>query len=172
MVKNMEETVYFPYEQLQIFMKDVFQALGYPEKQAIISSDVLIESDLRGIQSHGIQRLKYYYDRVKSGQHLVSDYEIVKDKGATAVIDGHHGNGHYISYEAMKLAIQKAKKFGLGMVVVRNSTHYGIAGYYPLMAIKEGCIGITGTNARPVVAPTFGVEPMYGTNPLTVGFPT
>ncbi len=163
---------YIDIDTLQNFMKDVFVGLGYPEEQAQISTDVLIESDLRGIRSHGVQRLKYYYVRVKAGQHLVSDYEIVKDEGATAVIDGNHGNGHYISYKAMELAIVKAKKFGLGMVVVRNSTHYGIAGYYPLMAIKEGCLGMTGTNARPAVAPTFGGEPMFGTNPLTFGFPT
>jgi LDH2 family malate/lactate/ureidoglycolate dehydrogenase len=163
---------YIDIESLQNFMKDVFVGLGYPEKQAQVSADVLVESDLRGIRSHGVQRLKYYFIRVKAGQHLVSDYEVVKEQGATAVIEGNHGNGHYISYKAMELAIQKAKKFGLGMVVVRNSTHYGIAGYYPLMAIKEGCLGITGTNARPAVAPTFGGEPMYGTNPLTFGFPT
>ncbi len=168
----MEDEVFIPHEELYNFMIDVFVGLGYPKEQAKISADVLIESDLRGIRSHGVQRLKYYFVRVKANQHLVSDYEIIKDEGATAVIDGHHGNGHFISYKAMKLAIEKAKKFGLGMVVVRNSTHYGIAGYYPLMAIKEGCLGITGTNARPAVAPTFGGEPMYGTNPLTFGFPT
>lgn len=166
------EDHYIDIDKLHTFMKDVFVGLGYPEEQAKVSADVLIESDLRGIRSHGVQRLKYYYVRVKSGQHLVADYEIIKDKEATAVIDGKHGNGHYISYQAMKLAIDKAKKYGVGMVVVRNSTHYGIAGYYPLMAIKEGCLGITGTNARPAVAPTFGGEPMYGTNPLTFGFPT
>ncbi|MHA1668245.1 MAG: Ldh family oxidoreductase [Candidatus Heimdallarchaeaceae archaeon] len=167
-----EETVFIPFEYLHKFIKDVFIALGYPENQATISADVLIESDLKGITSHGVQRLKYYYVRVKSKQHLVEEYEVIQDLGATAVIDGHHGNGHYIAYNAMKLAIAKAKKFGIGMVVVKNSTHFGIAGYYPLMAIKEGCLGITGTNARPAVVPTFGGEPMFGTNPLTFGFPT
>ncbi len=163
---------YVPVEILHSFMKDVFIGLGYPEEEAQVSADILIESDLRGIRSHGVQRLRYYYVRVKRGQHRVSKFEIIKDQDATVVVEGNHGNGHFISYNAMKLAIEKAKKFGLGMVVVRNSTHYGIAGYYPLMAIKEGCIGITGTNARPAVAPTFGVEPMLGTNPLTFGFPT
>ncbi|MFW9852889.1 MAG: Ldh family oxidoreductase [Candidatus Thorarchaeota archaeon] len=166
------EFFYIDYNKLHNFMKDVFIGLGYPEEEAQVSADVLIEADLRGIQSHGIQRLKYYYVRVKSGQHLTNKYEVIKNNDATAVIDGHHGNGHYISYKAMNMAIKKAKKYGIGMVVVRNSTHYGIAGYYPLMAIKEGCLGITGTNARPAVVPTFGVEPMYGTNPLTFGFPT
>jgi len=166
------EEVYIQVDELYNFMKDVFVGLGYPEEEAKASADVLIESDLRGIPSHGVQRLRYYYVRVKSGQHRVKKFEIIKDKDATAVFDGHHGNGHYISYKAMELAIEKAKKYGIGMVVVRNSTHYGIAGYYPLMAIKEGCLGITGTNARPAVAPTFGGEPMYGTNPITFGFPT
>jgi len=163
---------YIPVEVLHDFMKDVFIGLGYTKEEAEVSADILIESDLRGIRSHGVQRLRYYYVRVKSGQHKTSKYEIIKDNEAAVVIDGNHGNGHYIAYNAMKLAIEKAKKYGLGMAVVRNSTHYGIAGYYPLMAIKEGCIGITGTNARPAVAPTFGVEPMLGTNPLTFGFPT
>jgi LDH2 family malate/lactate/ureidoglycolate dehydrogenase len=88
------------------------------------------------------------------------------------VVDGHDGMGQVIGYKAMSLAIAKAKRYGMGMVVVRNSCHYGIAGYYPTMATKAGCIGITGTNARPSVAPTFGVEGMFGTNPLTIGIPT
>ncbi len=168
----MSDTYRVPVELLHSFMKDVFVTVGYSEEEAQVSADVLIESDLRGITSHGVQRLKYYYDRIKRGQHGFDKYEIVSDKDATAVIDGHHGNGHYTSYKAMELAIKKAKKYGLGMVVVRNGTHYGIAGYYALMAIKEGCIGITGTNARPSVAATFGVEPILGTNPLTFGMPT
>ncbi len=166
------EISYIDHKKLHGFMKDVFIGLGYPAEQAQVSADVLIEADLRGITSHGVQRLKYYFVRVKAGQHLVKDFKIIKDEAATAVIDGNHGNGHYISFKANEMAIEKAKKYGIGMVVVRNSTHYGIAGYYPLMAIKEGCLGITGTNARPAVAPTFGGEPMLGTNPLTFGFPT
>ncbi|MCE7741301.1 MAG: Ldh family oxidoreductase [Candidatus Heimdallarchaeota archaeon] len=168
----MKNDVTIALDELYNFMKEVFIGLGYPEEQAKISAEILIEADLRGITSHGVQRLKYYFVRVKAEQHLVADYEILKDEAATAVIDGNHGNGHFISYKAMEMAIEKAKKYGIGMVVVRNSTHYGIAGYYPLMAIKKGCLGITGTNARPAVAPTFGGEPMLGTNPLTFGFPT
>ena len=170
MAENVE---YIPVEMLHSFMQDVFKGLGTPANEAKISGDVLIASDLRGIPSHGVQRLKMYYDRVRNGQHLaVTNFEVVKDDGATAVIDGHHGNGHVISYRSMEMAIEKAKKYGIGMVTVRNSTHYGIAGYYALQAIKEGCIGITGTNTRPGVAPTFGTEPMLGTNPLTFGLPT
>ena len=101
-----------------------------------------------------------------------TNFEIIKEGPTTADVDGHHGMGHVIAKRSMQMAIDKAKKFGMGMVAVRNSTHYGIAGYYPLMAVKEGMIGLTGTNARPSVAPTFGVENMMGTNPLTFGIPT
>ena len=88
------------------------------------------------------------------------------------MIDGHNGMGQVIGYKSMQMAIDKAKEYGMGMVAVRNSCHYGIAGYYATMAAKQGCIGMTGTNARPSVAPTFGVEGMFGTNPLTIGIPT
>ena len=96
----------------------------------------------------------------------------MKETPCTAVVDGHDGMGQVIGYKSMQMAIDKAKKYGMGMVAVRNSCHYGIAGYYATMATKQGCIGITGTNARPSVAPTFGVEGMFGTNPLTIGIPT
>ena len=99
-------------------------------------------------------------------------FEILKETPTTAVVDGHNGMGQVIGHRAMQMAIDKAKEYGMGMVAVRNSCHYGIAGYYATMATKAGCIGITGTNARPSVAPTFGVEGMFGTNPLTVGIPT
>ena len=102
----------------------------------------------------------------------MTNFEVVKETETTAVVDGHDGMGQVIGYKSMRMAIDKAKKYGMGMVVVRNSCHYGIAGYYPWMSCKEGCIGITGTNARPSVAPTFGVEGMFGTNPLTIGIPT
>ncbi|MBR6952178.1 MAG: Ldh family oxidoreductase, partial [Oscillospiraceae bacterium] len=112
-------------------------------------------------------------DRIKAGiQNPVTNFEVIKETETTAVVDGHDGMGQVIGYKSMKMAIEKAKKYGMGMVAVRNSCHYGIAGYYPWMACKEGCIGMTGTNARPSVAPTFGVEGMFGTNPLTLGFPT
>ncbi len=102
----------------------------------------------------------------------VTQIEIVRDRKTTAVLDGHNGMGHVVGKKAMEMAIQKAKEHGMGMTVVRNSTHYGIAGYYASMAVKENMIGITGTNARPSQAPTFGVENMLGTNPLTFGIPT
>ena len=158
---------------LKNFIRDVFIGLEVPNKDAEIIADVLISSDLRGITSHGIQRCKMYYDRIKAGiYNPKTKINIVKNDATTAVIDGNCGMGHVIAYNAMKLAIEKAKKYGLGAVAVRNSTHFGIAGYYSLMATKEGMIGFVTTNTRPAVPPTFGVEPMLGTNPLTYGAPT
>lgn len=169
-----ENIVWLDFELVRNFMKDVFIGLGVPGEDAAICADVLIESDKRGIDSHGLNRMKpIYYDRIKEGIQLpVTDFEIVKEGPATAVIDGHHGMGHVIATKSMDMAIDKAAKFGLGMVAVRNSTHYGIAGYYGLMAAQRGMIGITGTNARPSIAPTFGIENMLGTNPLVFGIPT
>lgn len=162
------------FDVLEQFMQKCLVKVGIPEEDAKTISDVLIEADKLGIDSHGINRLKpIYIDRIKDGiVNPVTDYKIVKDFAATAVIDGNNGMGHVVSKKAMQMAIDKAKKFGMGMVVVRNSSHYGIAGYYGLMAEKENMIGITGTNARPSIAPTFGVENMLGTNPLTFVMPS
>ncbi|MBQ6624641.1 MAG: Ldh family oxidoreductase [Clostridia bacterium] len=156
------------------FVTDAFVGVGVPREDAEICTDVLLESDKRGIESHGCNRFKpIYIDRINCGiQNPVTNFEIIKETPTTAVVDGHDGMGQVIGYKAMSLAIKKAKEYGMGMVAVRNSCHYGIAGYYPTMACKAGCIGITGTNARPSVAPTFGVEGMFGTNPLTIGIPT
>ena len=170
----MKKTIYVDFNTLERFMKEVLMGAGVPEKDAEICAEILIAADKRGIDSHGINRLKpIYYNRIKDGiLNPVTNFEIIKEGPATAVIDGHDGMGHVISKKAMQMAIDKAKIYGLGMVAVRNSSHYGIAGYYGLMAEQEGMIGITGTNARPSIAPTFGVENMLGTNPLTFVMPT
>lgn len=171
--KMSNEIVNLDAKELESFMRDVFVGLGVPEEDANIIANVLITADLRGIDSHGIQRCKMYYDRIKEGIYEVNTkIDIIKDGPTTALWDGNCGMGHVIAYKAMKAAIKKAKKYGLGAVAVRNSTHFGIAGYYSLMAIKEGMIGLAVTNARPSIPPTFGVEPMLGTNPLTIGAPT
>ncbi len=162
------------WEMITNFAIDAFKGYGVPEEDAKIVVDVLLESDKRGIESHGVNRFKpVYLDRIKAGiQNPVTNFEIIKETPTTAVVDGHDGMGQVIGHKAMSMAIAKAKEYGMGMVVVRNSCHYGIAGYYTSMAAKHGCIGLTGTNARPTVAPTFGVEGMFGTNPLTLGVPT
>jgi LDH2 family malate/lactate/ureidoglycolate dehydrogenase len=165
---------YVSFTVIEDFINKIMIEAGIPDEDAKIISDVLLQADKFGIDSHGVNRLKnIYLDRIKDGiLNPVTNIEIVRESPTTAVVDGHNGMGHVIAYKAMKMAIEKARKFGMGMVVVRNSTHYGIAGYYPLMAVRENMIGITGTNARPSIAPTFGVENMLGTNPLTFGMPS
>ena len=163
-----------PFPTLEHFMRDVFIGLGAPKPDAILCAKVLLAADQLGFDSHGISRLKpIYYDRIRQGIQLATTrIRTLKDSAGTAVLDGGNGMGHVVAHHAMSLAIRKAKKHGLGMVAVRNSTHFGIAGYYPLMAVQAGMIGICGTNARPSIAPTFGVENMLGTNPLTFAMPT
>jgi LDH2 family malate/lactate/ureidoglycolate dehydrogenase len=171
----MSNTAWVPFNQLEAFMIDLFKSIGVPRTDAQICADVLIHSDKRGIDSHGVGRLKpIYYDRIvkQKIQQPVTDFEIIRDRAATAVVDGHHGMGMVIGKRCMEMAMEKARTYGLGMVVARNSTHYGFAAYYPIMATEAGMIGLSGTNARPSIAPTHGVENMLGTNPLVFGIPT
>ena len=163
-----------PFEYMAEFMKDTLMQYGVPEKEAVQSADVLIESDKRGIDSHGIGRLKpIYCDRMDANiLYPYKEMKTISESETTALIDGQLGLGLYIGPACMQMAIDKAKKYGVGFVAVQNSTHYGIAGYYATMAADQGCVGWTGTNARPSIAPTFGVEPMMGTNPLCFGMPT
>lgn len=167
-------TVSVEFEKMERFIVDTFIGLGVPEADARICADVLISADKSGIFSHGVNRLKpIYYDRIRQGvQKPVTEIEIVRRGPTTAVIDGHDGMGMVIGKRSMEIAIENAEKYGMGMTVVRNSTHYGIAGYYARIACGRDMIGITGTNARPSVAPTFSTENMLGTNPLTFGIPT
>ncbi|MGI6466847.1 MAG: Ldh family oxidoreductase [Sphaerochaetaceae bacterium] len=169
-----KDSYWIDFELLSRFMVDTLVSSKVPLEDAKIVADVLIESDKRGIDSHGIGRLKpIYLDRIEIGIiDPVTKIDIIKDDKTTAVIDGNNGMGQVVSKKAMEMAIEKAKEYGMGMVAVRNSNHYGIAGYYVTMATGADMIGITGTNARPSIAPTFGVENMLGTNPLTFGLPT
>src|SRR6056297_1863402 len=170
----MAKEEFIPFEVIEQFMVEILMKAGLPEEDSKIVTDVLMQADKLGFDSHGVNRLKpIYLDRITDGiLNPVTEMEIVKESPTTAVIDGHHGMGHVIAYKSMKMAIKKAKKYGMGMVAVRNSSHYGFAGYYPLMAVEKNMIGITGTNARPAIAPTFGVENILGTNPLTIAMPT
>ncbi|MDP8200504.1 MAG: Ldh family oxidoreductase [Candidatus Tenebribacter burtonii] len=169
----MPEVKRIPVEKIYNLMMEVFTELGVPKDDAKICTDVLIESDLSGIESHGAGRLKMYYDRIKAGiQFTNTKIDVIKDFSAIAVWDGNHGMGQVISKRAMQSAIDKAKEFGIGCVTVRNSTHYGICGYYAKMACKQNMVGISMTNARPSIAPLFGVSPMLGTNPICFGAPS
>ena len=170
----METRPYVDWETMNSFMIDVFKAYGVPEEDAAICTDVLLESDRRGIESHGCNRFKpIYLDRIENGTLLpVTKLDIVKETPTTVVMDANNGMGMVASWHMMKMLIEKASKYGMAGGAIYNSTHYGIAGYWTTMAEKAGMIGISGTNARPSVAPTFGVEPMMGTNPLTFTMPT
>ena len=169
-----ETRPYVAWELINNFMIDVFKAYGVPEADAAICADVLLESDRRGIESHGCNRFKpIYLDRIKNGTLLpVTNCEIVKETPTTVVMDAHNGMGMVASHKMMGMLIEKAKVYGMAGGTIFNSTHYGIAGYWTTMAEKAGMVGISGTNARPSAAPTFGVEPMMGTNPLTFTMPT
>lgn len=165
---------FVPWQLVDDFMTAALAKLGVPEEEARICADVLLESDRRGIESHGCNRFKpIYVDRINAGiLNPVTKIDILKETATTAVLDANDGMGMVASKKAMDMCIEKARKYGMGMVAVRNSSHYGIAGYWATMASKENMIGITGTNARPSIAPTFGVENMLGTNPLTFAMPT
>ena len=168
-----EQSVYVPIKKLVDFMVAALLKMGVPLEDSKIIADVLITSDYFGVRSHGVAHLKMYYERMKAGLQLpVTKYTVVKDTPTTAVIDGGNGMGMVVGYHAMQLAINKAREFGLGAVAVRNSSHYGVAGYYPLMAVKEGQVGLSVTNAHPSTSPTFGTRPMLGTNPIAVAAPT
>lgn len=169
-----ENRPFVPWEQMNSFMVDAFEGYGVPREDAKICADVLLESDRRGIESHGCNRFKpIYIDRIVKGTLLPkTELEILKETPTTVVMDAHDGMGMVASYHMMKKLIEKAKTYGMAGGAIRNSTHYGIAGYWTDMACKEGLIGITGTNARPSIAPTHGVENMLGTNPLTFSLPT
>lgn len=168
-----EQSILIPVQNLVDFTINALVAMGVPPDDAKIIADVLITSDLWGIRSHGIAHLKMYHERMKKGLQLpVTRLTVVKDNHATAVVDGGNGMGMVVGYRAMQMAIEKARQYGLGAVAVRNSSHYGVAGYYAMQAVNQGMVGISFTNAHPSTSPTFGVRPMLGTNPIAVGAPT
>jgi len=157
---------------LRAFCVRVFERLGVPGGDAHIAADVLVMADLRGIDSHGVARLRRYADGLRNGAVIAQPHEtVVTETPATALIDAGGGLGHPVSHRAMERAIQKAKEYGSGFVTVRNSNHYGIAGYYAMMALQHDCIGMSMTNAGVLVVPTFGRNAMLGTNPIAVAAP-
>lgn len=170
----MDNRPYVSWELMNAFMIDAFSGYGVPRADAEICADVLLEADRRGIESHGCNRFKpIYIDRIKKGTLLpVTEPEILRETPTTLVMDAHDGMGMVASWHMMQKLIEKAKTYGMAGGAIRNSTHYGIAGYWATMASRAGLIGVTGSNARPSIAPTFGVENMMGTNPLTFALPT
>ena len=168
-----DQSVYVPLNTLMDFAIEALVKMGVPRADAEFVADVLLAADQYGVRSHGLAHLKMYYQRMKSGlQQPVTRWTIVHETPTTAVIDGGNGMGMVVGHNAMRIAIEKARQNGLGAVAVRNSSHYGIAGYYSRMAAKEGMVGMSFTNAHPSIAPTFGVKPLLGTNPIAFSAPT
>lgn len=147
-------------------------SFNIPEEDAEIASDVLACADLRGIDSHGVARMYSYVEMLDAGRiNPRPQIEIVREMSSTATVDGDNGLGLVVGPKANKIAIEKAEKTGAGWVSVRNTNHYGIAGYYPLQALKHDVIGWAMTNSTKLVAPLFGAERMLGTNPIAIAFP-
>ncbi len=159
-------------EPLKEFCVRVFQEMDVPEDDAHITTDVLVAANLRGIDSHGVARLRRYVNGLRDGMMLARpEVQVVTETPTTALVDAGGGLGQPVSYRAMQQAIDKARDLGAGFVTVRNSNHYGIAGYYAMMALEHDCIGISMTNAAVLVVPTFGRDAMLGTNPISVAAP-
>jgi len=159
-------------EPLKSFCVRVFRRMGVPPEDASITADVLVAADLRGIASHGVARLRRYVEGLGKCMMLPRpDMKVVRETPTTALIDAGAGLGQPVSYRAMQKAIQMAQDMGSGFVTVRNSNHYGIAGYYAMMALEHNCIGISMTNADVLVVPTFGRNALLGTNAMAVAAP-
>lgn len=162
----------FSEQQLRTFTEAVFLKMGCPQADAELAADVLLKSDLRGIDSHGVARLSGYIRLwEKERINAKPEIKVVHETATTATVDGDAGLGLVVAPFAMKLAIEKAKTYGSGWVAVKNSNHFGIAGYHSLLAVEQDMIGISMTNASPLVAPTYANERLLGTNPMCYGFP-
>ena len=160
---------YFDDQRLWDLTVEVFTRNGYSRSDCEDIANVLLASDRMGIESHGVQRMKLYTHSLEIGRiKRGAKSEIVRETPVSAVIDAHDAIGQPVSVAAMQMAIDKAKKAGVGIVVVRDSNHYGIAGYYAKMAADQGLLGISMTNTEALVVPTFGKQPMMGTNPIAV----
>ena len=160
------------YEALRNFCIEVFKGYKFTEEESVQITDVLLAADLSGIESHGVQRLIRYHKEITSGLVKIdAKPEVVFETPLSAVIEGNDAMGQVLSVDAMNLAIEKAKKSGFGMVTVRNSNHYGIAGYYTKLAAEQGLIGMCMTNTEAIMVPTFGRQAMLGTNPIAFAMP-
>lgn len=159
-------------DALRSFTQASLEAVGFKTENARVFADIVVESDLRGVDTHGVTRLAGYINLVKKGMlNPTPDFKVVRDEGATALFDAGGGAGHVYAHRAMVLAIDKARQYGIGSVGVGNSTHNGMNAYYPLMAIEAGMIGFVFTQG-PAIVPPFGSKtPALATNPLSIGAP-
>ena len=162
----------FTYNRLLQFTKHIFLKIGCQETDAETAAKALLSADLRGVDSHGIARLSGYIRLWESGRvNSKPQIKIIHETASTATVDGDKGLGLVVAPYAMQVAIEKARQAGTGWVSVQNSNHFGIAGYHAMMALPFDMIGIAMTNASALVAPTFSVQRMLGTNPIAVAIP-
>ncbi len=162
----------YSHEQLKEFSYKVFIRIGCSHEDATTAANVLSSADLRGVDSHGVARLSGYVRLWEAGRINTSpDIKVIYETPSTAVVDGDSGLGLVVGPEAMRIAMEKARNVGTGWVSVKNSNHYGIAGHHAMMALEEDMIGLSMTNASPLVAPTWAKERMLGTNPIAVAIP-
>lgn len=170
----MSEIIYYRAEDLKAYIVRFLTACDVPENEAEITADVLTQADLRGIHTHGITQLHVYYgDRLQA--NLIEpkcSYKKVQETANTAAFDAGDGLGQPAGVNAMKTCIEKARENSVGIATVRNSNHFGFAGYYSMLALEENMIGISLTNSQPLVTPTYGKECILGTNPISVAVPT
>ena len=171
-VLKMGNFVYIQEEKLNAFCQDAFEGFGFSPEEAGIIKDVLMMSDMYGIQSHGMQRVVRYHKGIEKGLiDIKAKPEVVFETPVSAVVEGHDAMGQLVGHFAMELAIKKAKESGIGIVSARNSNHYGIAGYYADLALKEGLIGFSCTNSEAIMVPTFARKAMLGSNPIAFTMP-
>lgn len=162
----------YTYKELEALCRSIFEKMGCPKADAQVITDVLLAAELHGLSSHGMLRVKDIYELWRAGRINVKPTpRVVYQTPSTATVDGDGAIGIVAAHFAMNVAIEKSSQAGTGWVAVRNSNHFGIAGYYAEMALKHDMIGIAMTNANPLVAPTFSVSRLLGTNPLAVAIP-
>lgn len=163
---------YYPADRLREFTARAFGHFGVPPADAALAADVLVASDLRGVDSHGVARLRPYLDLLAAGRiNPRPNVRVVRDLPAAASVDGDNGLGLVVGPRANEVALDKAEAAGAAWVGVSNSNHFGMAGYYPLRALDRGLIGWAVTNSAPLVAPLWGAERVLGTNPIAVAVP-
>lgn len=161
------------HKQLEKFVSEIFRSVGFALPDSDLIARSLVEADLRGVESHGVMRVPIYVKRINSGLvKLHSKGEVVRDAAATATIDGGNGMGQLMAYQGMQLAIEKANQYGIGIVGVKHSNHFGTAAFYSNMAAEQGMVGLSFTNTLPIMPAPGGSQALVGNNPLSIAIPT